>query len=88
MSDGHNEYAFPLQHTIVDANDPFFKRGQEGMTLRDYFAAKALTSLIEAMPHTKAKKLPFQKDETIAEMIARISYGYADAMIKAREVQP
>lgn len=32
---------FPRQHTVADANDPSFKLGNEGMTLRDYFIAHA-----------------------------------------------
>jgi hypothetical protein len=52
-----------------------------GMTLRDYFAAKALQGLL-------ADPEPFDLcdgDETIADTYAREAYGYADAMLKARE---
>jgi hypothetical protein len=45
----------------------------EGMTLRDYFAAKAMQGLISAdqmTPH---------------DYVANDAYGYADAMLKARQ---
>ena len=50
---------------------------QEGMTLRDYFAAKAMQALIIANGPTPAGGWP-----TYAE---RTAYTIADAMLKARE---
>lgn len=44
----------------------------EGMTLRDYFAAKAMQALLST-------------GETDAPMISKASYIVADAMLKARE---
>ena len=48
---------------------------EQGMTLRDYFAAKAMNGLISdgAVP------------ELSGELIAEMSYAMADAMLKARE---
>jgi hypothetical protein len=54
---------------------------QEGMTLRDYFAAMALPTVI-------ADWLPtgdIFPDVEIAEVIARDCYIVADAMLKARK---
>lgn len=45
----------------------------QGMTLRDYFAAKALGGML-ADPH-------FNPDP---EDAARVSYNYADAMLRVR----
>jgi hypothetical protein len=45
-----------------------------GMTLRDYFAAQALSGLINYSP---------EPDEH--EAIAKLCYSLADAMMKARE---
>ena len=59
--------AFPVPN---DAN----LNDQEGMTLRDYFAAKAMASVSADEEHVKA--------------IARYAYRMADAMLAAREVQP
>jgi hypothetical protein len=49
---------------------------EDGMDLRDYFAAKALTGLL-----TEASV--DYKDDAIAEL----AYNLADAMMKAREVK-
>jgi hypothetical protein len=46
---------------------------QEGMTLRDYFAAKAMQGLMVDV-HTPD-----------CDYIAKTSYDLADAMLKARE---
>jgi hypothetical protein len=60
-----NQHAFPTSQ-IADSN---------GMTLRDYFAAKAMTGLLTA--------------EIVGEYsndhVAEIAYRIADAMLKARE---
>jgi hypothetical protein len=47
------------------------------MTLRDYFAAKAMQALIEA---TVTKNTVWSQDE-----VAETAYNVADAMLKARE---
>jgi len=49
---------------------------QDGMSLRDYFAAQALAGLIAA--HTGEMSLP------VANHAARDAYEFADAMIVAR----
>ena len=67
-----NEPAFPQQTDL--------KLSYTGMTLRDYFAAKAMQGAI-------AHGL-FNADKAnvgYAEYIANIAYVYADAMLKARE---
>ena len=58
----NNPQAFPNPHL----------RGDEGMTLRDYFAAKAMNAFL-LRPGS-----PFEKD-------AEYAYKMADAMLKARE---
>jgi hypothetical protein len=50
---------------------------KQGMTLRDYFAAKAMQSLITFM----LENLSADKAEDVPE----IAYDFADAMLKARE---
>jgi hypothetical protein len=57
--------AFP--HKLDDLKDP----DTTGMTLRDYFAAKAMQGLMDA-----AMPMP---------EIAEAAYDMADAMLKARE---
>jgi hypothetical protein len=50
----------------------------EGMTLRDYFAAKAMQGII-------ASEQPGDEEFATLEMCARDAYKYADSMLKARE---
>jgi len=69
-------YAFPFQVTEYNA---YYNKDEvsteEGMELRDYFAAKALQGLL-AQPD-----LSFAHNENT---VAENAYVYADAMMKAR----
>jgi hypothetical protein len=53
-----------------------------GMTLRDYFAAKAMQSYISDKEFVDACAF-MEKD--VKEEIARVAYAQADAMLKARD---
>jgi hypothetical protein len=66
-----NESAFPWQ---IDNGETM--RGHTGMTLRDYFAAKAMQAMITH---------PDSRDDVDAGVYAKGSYVMADAMMKARE---
>ena len=70
--------AFTIPHTIADANDPAFKRGNGGMSLRDYFAGKALEALIARDADDSAYGTDMIKARP------QIAFEYADAMIAAR----
>lgn len=59
--------AFPAAHFDLADNE-------RGMTLRDYFAAKAMQALL--VDRNKASYL---------EHMPKICYQWADAMLKARE---
>lgn len=50
----------------------------DGMTLRDYFAAKAMQGIISAMDSA-------QYNYTGADKVAEDAYAFADAMLKERE---
>lgn len=52
---------------------------QGGMTLRDYFAAKAMQALIEGA-------LASDSDFPLRENVSGRAYAYADAMLAARDV--
>ena len=49
-----------------------------GMTLRDYFAAKAMQGIL-------AGTHPIVKQAEPLPTVARVAYAQADAMLKARE---
>lgn len=53
----------------------------DGMTLRDYFAAKAMTAVIADWLNSG----DIFQDTEIADVIARDCYIVSDAMLKARE---
>jgi hypothetical protein len=56
----------------------------EGMDLRDYFAAKAMQSLIlDDEVDEQAKEANFGKNEW-CEFVAFCSYKFANAMMRAR----
>ena len=67
-----NPYAFPSRQ---DHTDELHITYEDGMTLRDYFAAKAMQSAMIS-------------DRTSIEADCRAAYQYADAMLKARKEQP
>jgi hypothetical protein len=56
--------------------------GIEGMTLRDYFAAKAMQGLMGRSWADAAGKFP----ENLHGVWATAAYQMADAMLKAREI--
>lgn len=60
---------------------------EKGITLRDYFAAQAPITLVEARQIWSETNYQYRQDPTIAQVIdilTEISYAYADAMLKRR----
>lgn len=66
MKVNKNRPAFPMQYTTG--------AWQSGMTLRDYFAAKAMQAMLQLGADSEA----FEED-------AEMAYLMADEMLKARE---
>ena len=66
-----NESAFPWQ---IDNGETM--RGHKGMTLRDYFAGRAMQAIIGREDNRFTTTLDF---------VSAKAYQYADAMMKARE---
>lgn len=73
--------AFPVLH-FYDHDSGFEIQPSEGMTLRDYFAAKA-------MPIVAAEVYCLGRLQGIAvpDLTAKMAYEFADALLKAREQQ-
>jgi hypothetical protein len=63
--------AFPVQSVYIEDQ----QTNSQGMTLRDYFAAKAMQSMNSREDYVDAP----------ADAIALDAYALADAMLKARE---
>ena len=74
-----DEKAFPNPH----------RTDTTGMTLRDYFAAKALQGYISARGWHPDFVFPadfnFEEGKRAADAVAVSAYKWADAMMKARE---
>lgn len=66
--------AFPLHPDMASRLGCFSSESDAGMTLRDYFAAKAMQGLLSD-PSIRATEVEF----------AVRAYSLADAMLKARE---
>jgi hypothetical protein len=77
-----NTPAFPSARALATASG-VMTEGRPGMSLRDYFAAKAMQSVLDgSWPDLQLKP----KDKlTPVENSALFAYEIADAMMKARE---
>ena len=71
-----DQYAFP-KTPFVEVGTP-----QNGMALRDYFAAKAMQSLMQTF---LVKDLDTKDPLGWMDGLAGDAYSMADAMLKARE---
>jgi hypothetical protein len=72
--------AFPMQFDDIAS--------QNGMSLRDYFAAKAMQGWVAALPAEGLDELdnaPRHVFQEHAFEVAKAAYDYADAMLKARQ---
>lgn len=56
-------------------------QGYEGLTVRDYFAAKAMQGWLASYPESNQHPVSAHHEN----MVAELSYLMADAMLKARE---
>jgi hypothetical protein len=74
-----NPPAFPRPLSVDDVDPDITYPAHVGMTLRDYFAAKAMQGLIASPRGT-----PDGSDAT-DEYYAKNAYIMADAMLKARQ---
>jgi hypothetical protein len=63
-------------------NVTFNDVNQSGMTLRDYFAAAAIPSLLSNDIEAIARSA--SKEETVGEFLAKQAYKMADAMLAER----
>ena len=76
-----NEQAFPRSGNEWDSMELVPAKAENGMSLRDYFAAKAMQSLISLdWAETEADTCP-----TARRCIAGDAYEMADAMLEARK---
>ena len=74
----NNPLAFPSSNDVTFGD--WRSHGHSGMTLRDYFAAKAMQGLMH-----NYHPCDFLEHNGWLEDISMASYQLADAMLKARE---
>lgn len=75
--------AFPVTGHSVDATGAYCGDivRETGMTLRDYFAAKAMAGII-----ANPKLCDVSERQNLAVWVSRRAYQVADAMLAAREL--
>ena len=77
------ESAFPSTFKSMSPEEGQVHRW--GMTLRDYFAAKAIQAILPAYENVFEDETGGDDDPTFPELLAKDAYVMADAMLKARE---
>ncbi|MBJ9597638.1 hypothetical protein GHU73_09795 [Citrobacter werkmanii] len=71
--------AFPRQQWEYDGHNTVLQYQEEGMTMRDYFAAKAMQAMI-----SNASIIDNDSDGAV-NYAASAAYKFADAMLATRE---
>lgn len=88
MSKDNGGYAFPIPNADFQTFEPKtvdeYRRIQSGMTLRDYFAAKAMQSILTNEAELQRVRNHYREFNQIPA-IAAMSYRLADAMLEARK---
>ena len=74
----NNESAFPIQSVYIEDQDT----NSRGMSLRDYFAAKAMQGQLSILQNVTA----LAREQIKLEDVCIASYEVADAMMAARKV--
>lgn len=87
MSEKHGGSAFPV--LPPDTHNYREWPASEGMTLRDYFAAKALAACW-GNEHNRSRALDDSRNagRILYDQMAIEAYAVADAMLRARKDQP
>ena len=75
--------AFPVLHQNEITG--YIPPETSGMTLRDYFAAKAMQAILPQYQNIFDDETGSEDDPSFPELLAVDAYIMADAMLKARE---
>jgi hypothetical protein len=78
--------AFPMKEIVCDDGEPVLvTQCYPGMSLRDYFAAKAMQGMLSSWYSVGDN---YEHNGLVSEkIISKESYKIADAMLKARELK-
>ena len=80
----NNEPAFPVP-SYVNADGETHDVSFQGMTLRDYFAAKAMQGMLSSPEFLVVVIADQAVGGNAKDRVSNVSFAYADAMLKARE---
>lgn len=81
--------AFPLEKARAVDGSYYFPAEHTGMTLRDYFAAKAMQAIFGGVGAQQVADRDGRYNETNwAQVVAANAYEMADAMLATRNKQP
>lgn len=75
-----NQSAFP----IPNDDRPGAYPAEPGMSLRDYFAAKAMHGFISEPVDGVQEAMFFELDDKTCDQVAKAAYAMSDAMLRAR----
>lgn len=84
MSTSDGGPAFPTKHPALDPRASGFHT-VEGMSLRDYFAAKAMQGDWAAQDYENTEYFSIEDSDGTFHSKAKLYYRMADAMLKARQ---
>ncbi len=93
MTKPANPPAFPRPYSVDGQHrEDVPKNAQDGMSLRDYFAAQAMQGMVASIDSEENYlRLRAHGEQAgcknVSSWIARDAYKQADAMLKAREVK-
>ena len=77
-----NPPAFPNSGATIPSSLDY--QDFQGMTLRDYFAAKALQAMLSSPEFLVVVTADQAIGNNAKERVSNVSFAYADAMMKAR----
>lgn len=77
--------AFPVPEFPMTGGQYFRRADLQGMTLRDYFAAKAMQAALSGVEHEDSRGELHSMSTDWYDCHAAHAYAMADAMLKARQ---
>jgi hypothetical protein len=77
--------AFAGEEVVQNGLGDLVRQPYGGMTLRDYFAAKALPAILSGFDDPASRRLIKDSGANLQKVAAEAAYIQADAMLKARQ---
>ena len=84
MSKNDGGTAFPVREDYCESQGHYRQYASDGMSLRDYFAAKAISGLMANIELLRSTVKKEQSQSEAESEVARAAYAIADAMLAER----